>query len=183
VDAPACHRRAAPDGACHQFSLLVYASPPTTERLHERFDADPTLRDLQVSRQLRDLIHGCRAEQGTSKVAAASDPGRDPAIQRAWPWFIMGVSASWLALIQELAHELLPAGAGPLPAYRAIGARIEGLWAAAGQHAFLYHLSGLCGWRPIRVETWRRQPQHRMHQSGLDGLVPAAMQNIGQQLA
>jgi hypothetical protein len=145
VDAPACHRRAAPDGACQQFSLLVYASTPMTERLHERFDADPTLRDLRMSRQVRDLIHGCRPAQGRSEIAATIDPGWNPAIQRAWPWCIMGVSASWLALIQAHAHELLPTGADPLPAYRAIDARIEGLWAAEGQHAFLHHLSGLDG--------------------------------------
>ncbi len=150
------HRRAAPDAAGHQFSLLVYTSTPTTEHLRERFDADPTLSGLRMSGQVKDLIHGCRADQGTPEIAATSDPGWDPAIQRAWPWFIMGVSASWLALIQELAYELPPAGPDPLPAYRAIDARIERLWATEGQHAFLHHLSGLYGYRPLRIETWMR---------------------------
>lgn len=147
-----CQRRAAPDAAGHQFGLLVHASPPTTER--QRCDADPTLRDLQVSGQVKDLIHGCGTDQGKPEIAATSDPGRDPAIQRAWPWFIMGVSTSGLTLIQDLAHELLPAGADPLPAYRAIDARIERLWSAEGQHGSPHHLSGLYGYRQIRIETW-----------------------------
>jgi len=150
------HRRAAPDAAGHQFSLLVHASPQTAAQLRERFDADPTLRELLASGRLSRLVHDCRATQGTSDVAATSDPAWDPSIQRAWPWFIMGVSASWLALIQDLARDQPPVGGDPLPTYRAIDARIEQLWAAQGQHAFLHHLSGLYGYRPLRIETLMR---------------------------
>lgn len=150
------HRRAAADAAGHQFSLLVYASAPTAERLRERFDADPTLRDLLASGRMSGVVHGCRAAQGTPDVEATSDPAWDPSIQRAWPWFIMGVSASWLALIQDLARDRPPVGADPLPAYREIDGRIGQLWAAQGQHAFLHHLSGLYGYRPLRIETWMR---------------------------
>ncbi len=150
------HRRAAPDAAGHQFSLLVYASALTASSLRERFDADPTLRDLLASGLVTSLVHDCRAAQGTPDVEATSDPAWDPSIQRAWPWFIMGVSASWLALIQDLARDRPPASADPLPAYREIDGRIEQLWAAQGQHAFLHHLSGLYGYRPLRIETWMR---------------------------
>jgi hypothetical protein len=150
------HRRAAPDEAGHQFTLLTYASAPTIAALRARFEADPTLAQLRATGRLERVLHGCRANQATPAVEATSDPAWDVSIQRSWPWFIMGVSASWLALVRELGLGIPTDGADPLPAYRAIDARIEALWGAQAQHAYLHHLSGLYGYKPLRIETWMR---------------------------
>lgn len=150
------HRRAAPDPAGHQFTLLAFTSPDTADALRARFEADPTLARLREAGWLGAVLHGCRADQAKPAPGATSDPAWDASIQASWPWFIMGVSASWLELVRAIARDIPPDEADPLPGYRAIDARIERLWADQGQHAYLHHLSAVFGYRPLKIETWMR---------------------------
>ncbi len=147
------HRRYADDAAGHQFSVLMYTSDISYREITQAFDRHPALRALQDNGRLRQVQHGCRAEQSTAAVEATSDPAWDPAIQRTWPHFIMGVSASWLALIQDLATQTPPEEARLLDAYADIDTRISELWAGQGQHAYLHHLSGVYGYKPLRIQT------------------------------
>ncbi|MGE3771384.1 MAG: hypothetical protein AB7I32_00540 [Gammaproteobacteria bacterium] len=152
------HRRAANDAAGHQFSLLLYTGDAAYAAIVAAIDADPLLARLRQEAQLTSVQHDCRAAQSRPELGATSDPAWDPAIQRTWPYFIMGVSASWLALVHDLAVSP-PANApaadtDPIGFYTAIDARIAELWAGQGQHAYLHHLSGLYGYKPLRVQTW-----------------------------
>jgi hypothetical protein len=150
------HRRAAPDAAGHMFTVLAYASRATADALRLRFDSDPVLARLRATGALREVVHDCRATEAAASIEATSDPAWAPSVQRSWPWFIMGVSASWLAIVREIAREIPPDERDPLPGYRAIDARIDALWAGAAQHAYLHHLSGVYGYKPLKVETWMR---------------------------
>jgi len=152
------HRRAASDEAGHQFSLLLYTTDAAYAAIVAAIDGDATVATLRRESQLTSVRHGCRAEQSRPELGATSDPAWDPAIQRTWPYFIMGVSASWLALIQDLAAappaDAPPASTDPVAFYTAIDQRIAKLWAEQGQHAYLHHLSGLYGYKPLRIQTW-----------------------------
>ena len=148
------HRRAAPDLAGHQFTLLVYAPPAIYAEIRQKIDASPTVHALQSAGRLSAIAHDCRASAQASLLEATSDPSWDPALQRAWPYFIMGVSASWLALIQEFSGDIGAAEADLPAAYAEVEARITALWGAQGQHAFLHHLSGVYGYRPLKIESW-----------------------------
>lgn len=148
------HRRAARDAAGHRFSLLLYADDASYAAITTAIDADPTVASMLQAGSLSKVVHDCRAEQSRADVAATSDPQWPAAIQRTWPYFIMGVSASWLALIEELATDMPPDATDPVTAYSAIDAQIAELWAAQGQHAYLHHLSGLYGYKPLRIQTW-----------------------------
>lgn len=152
------HRRAANDGAGHQFSLLLYTSDATYAAIQSAIERDPIVASLRGSAQLTSVRHACRAEQAVADIAATSDPSWDPAIQRTWPHFIMGVSASWLALVHDLAvtppADAPSAAADPVAFYSALDRHIAKLWTLQGQHAYLHHLSGLYGYKPLRIETW-----------------------------
>jgi hypothetical protein len=148
------HRRAADDDAGHQFSVLLYTSDATYGEITQFFDRSPALRALQDNGRLRQVMHGCRAAQSTAAIEATSDPAWDPAIQRTWPWFIMGVSASWLALIRDLETQSPLVETSLIDGYAGIDRRIGELWAGQGQHAYLHHLSGIYGYRPLRIQTW-----------------------------
>lgn len=152
------HRRAADDAAGHQFSLLLYTSDAVYAAIVAAIEADPIVARLRQEAQLTSVQHDCRAAQSRPELGATSDPAWDPAIQRTWPYFIMGVSASWLALVHDLAAappaNAPAAEADPVGFYTAIDARITELWAGQGQHAYLHHLSGLYGYKPLRIQTW-----------------------------
>jgi hypothetical protein len=71
-------------------------------------------------------------------------------MQRAWPYYIMGVSRLWLELIREYER------AGHLPRspearYAAINQKIDRLWRDEGGHALLHHLSAMFGYQEIAV--------------------------------
>jgi hypothetical protein len=148
------HRRAAQDGAGHQFSVLLYTSDAVYADMHAQFEAHPAVQMLKAAGRLDTLIKDCRAAQIRPEIEATSDPAWDPAIQRTWPYFIMGVSASWLALIQDLARQTAVDEAHPLDSYAAFDRRISELWGGQGQHAYLHHLSGIYGYKPLRIQTW-----------------------------
>lgn len=63
-------------------------------------------------------------------------------MQRAWPYFIQGVSRLWLELIREI-----EAGGewpdDPEARYAAIGEELDALWRNQGDHALLHHLNAV----------------------------------------
>ena len=149
------HRRAARDGAGHQFSYLLYASPDT---------ADKTIQDLQDSQILSDAIEAGLVEKviypDTTKlehpnVEDYSDPSWSLSIQRNWPSYIMGVSAMWLGLIEEMKQEDL-AGETDIDLlyeqYRAINEYLSLVWYFEAQHAFMHHLSAVFGYQPMLIK-------------------------------
>jgi hypothetical protein len=148
------HRRAVPDAAGHQFSMLVYTTDEVYAAIRREIASAPTVQTLRTSGYLQDLVFDCRPEQRLSDIGATSDPRWDPALQRAWPYFIMGVSASWLALIQTFAVPINPEAADLPTAYAAVEARITELWGIQGQHAYLHHLGAIYGYQPVQVQSW-----------------------------
>jgi hypothetical protein len=89
-------------------------------------------------------------------VEATSDPSWSPAIQRTWPYFIMGISEMWLRLVDEHARSL---AASPPPAtlahvvafYETVNRSVSLAWGTEGEHAFLHHLNAVFGYEPIRI--------------------------------
>lgn len=150
------HRRAVADRAGHVFSLLVYMRDPDYAALSAALEASPVLARLRAAGDVTAASPACRPEQSRAAIEATSDPSWEPALQRAWPHFIMGVSQSWLALVQAFAAEIPPEAPDPVAAYAEVDGRIAALWGRQGQHAFLHHLSGVYGYQPLRVEHWLR---------------------------
>lgn len=89
-------------------------------------------------------------------VEATSDPRWSPALQRAWPHYIMGVSETWLQLIDEhtraLAQNAQPdTVAQTLALYQSVIKAVTQAWRGEGEHAFLHHLSGLFGYEAVSI--------------------------------
>ncbi|MFA5940418.1 MAG: hypothetical protein WC809_13760 [Sinimarinibacterium sp.] len=150
------HRRAARDGAGHRFSLLFYADPRTAAQLFAEIDSDPLVPVLVDSGYLKRLTSRCAPDTLGPGTEASSDRSWDIRLQRTWPYFIMGVSAHWLALIGEVGAEYPQSSDAPdelLDRYGRIGDEIDEIWRKQGQHAYLHHLSALFGYQPLSVQT------------------------------
>jgi hypothetical protein len=145
------HRRANGDAAGHSLSFLAYAPASTNDALCTELRSDPLVRQLIQERVLDKLV--CSADGG--EIDATSDPSWPLELQRTWPYFIMGVSETWLRLIDEYARAAEPGDPanlhGALQRYREIEDRVSATWTDEGAHAFLHHLNGIFGYEPVYV--------------------------------
>jgi len=146
------HRRAARDAAGHQFSFLFYSPADTAGRVLEAAE------DHRMTRRLArhgaiERVHLTQPDD-PQRLASTSDPDWPETLQATWPMFIMGVSQTWLALV-----EVHAAGTGPargdleaeLARYRDIAAGIDELWVHNARHAFFHHISGVFGYKSVLV--------------------------------
>lgn len=150
------HRRAARDEAGHQFSFIFFSS---ARNARDVFNDLNSSRDLQAISDAGMVVGtGCdeTSTVGKPRLEDTSDRSWSPAVQRAWPHFIMGVSEMWLRLIQEHRASMeKTAPPGSLPArlaiYQQVNAKITQSWRDEGRHALLHHLNALFGYEPLVV--------------------------------
>lgn len=149
------HRRAARDGAGHRFSFHFYADPETAEAVNNDVTRSPlTARLLDAGIVIETRLAGVD-DAKAEDIGAASDPAWPDAVMRGWPWFIMGVSQSWLRLIAEVkADRPPPEGTAlddVLEYYRGIHDEVSTLWREHGQHAYLHHLNAVFGYQLLII--------------------------------
>jgi len=146
------HRRAARDAHGHRFSVLLYASPATAERVHAALAASPLLESLLAAGVVRKVERDDPARVDRPDPGDASDRHWSPALKRAWPHFIMGASALWLALLDEVAREREPPSPSPealLAFYARLEEALRSTWRTEGRHALLHHLNALFAYQPL----------------------------------
>jgi hypothetical protein len=146
------HRRAARDGAGHQFSFIFRSSPATAARIYAEIRRNPALVRLHRSGAVTSVAFDDLSKITRPRIADTSDTAWSPQMQAAWPAFIMGVSQLWLELIEQIGRdEQLTRSLDAR--YRAIDTRVDDLWQREGSHALLHHLNALFGYRPVIVTT------------------------------
>lgn len=153
------HRRAARDTAGHRFRFLFYTDAATAAKIFERLGADTRLEHLRKTGIIETIAFDDTADPVTPGIDATSDPNWPRPIRNAWPVFIMGVSATWLDLIDQLtrSHPSEPASeTEALERYAAVNRELTRLWREEGGHAFLHHLSAVFGYEPLNVVERRR---------------------------
>ena len=154
------HRRAARDAAGHQFSFIFYSTPSTARNICNSIKADPLLDRLQQAGVI--IRNTCDDTDRTLRpgLEDTSDKTWPVPIQRSWPYFIMGVSQTWLYLISEIAEKNAdghaPSSLQEIQAfYQQINESINILWQEEGRHAFLHHLNAIFGYEPVIVHEKR----------------------------
>lgn len=152
------HRRAGVDKAGHQFTFLFYSSESAAERILGELEVSPVVLELQRAGHLKGVVRNCRGSEPKSSLDAHSDPVWHPYLQQAWPYYIMGVSASWLSLVSAIDDELGGSSPADLESkvahYQEVHARITELWRGQGQHAYLHHLSAIFAYQPLLIQRY-----------------------------
>jgi hypothetical protein len=150
------HRRAGRDQTGHQFSFIFYASRETAQEIYRAIRSNGLLEKLIAAHLVVDTIYDDTNASLRTDLGATSDPHWSPEIKRTWPFYIMGVSRTWLSLIDEVSKETLK-GRTPsnldelLDGYRKVNQVIEEKWRDEGGHAFLHHLNAIFGYEPVVV--------------------------------
>jgi len=151
------HRRCNPsDEAGHQFTFLAYTQEHTANRIDlliqdirlvQNLESQGFLREYRLVREAADDIH---------LVEGTSDKNWPPEVQKAWPFYIMGVSEMLLDLVHQLKGGTdtpeLSQGLGELEVYYDhLAELMTGMWRQFGSHAYLHHLNALFGYQPLLV--------------------------------
>ena len=153
------HRRAGMDAAGHQFTFLMYTSAPVADEIQAGIVGNPLVASLQKAGYLKSVVRTCRGSEPSADISAHSDPGWHPHIQKTWPYYIMGVSASWLSLIDGVSAEIGDASepksvAELLAHYQAVHEGATEIWQGQGQHAYIHHLSAIFAYEPLLIQRF-----------------------------
>lgn len=151
------HRRAGRSDSGNQFSLIFLSDKTTANRINEQV-ASAALTQWLLDSQLIDKVRFAqRSPENLGRLELTSDPEWPIAIQRSWPYFIMGASQAWLMMVQELSQVNALEGEVSYPTllqhYQQVDSRLNQQWTRYGQHAYLHHLSATFGYEPVQIRS------------------------------
>lgn len=153
------HRRAARDQAGDQFAFIFYTSAPKARRIYAALLSNPVLRRLEAKGLILKVLTDDTKKIPRPAIEDTSDPNWSLPLQQAWPYFIMGVSQTWLDLIcryAQAAGEKPRSTAEMQTLYKKISRELDATWQNEGGHAFLHHLDALFGYGPLNVIVRRK---------------------------
>ncbi len=153
------HRRASRDKSGHEFSFIFYSTAPDARKIYAAIGSNPIFQQLKAKGLIVQVITDDTSKITRPQIQDTSDPAWSLPIQKAWPYFIMGVSETWLDLISQYADAARdkPCSLSEMQAfYRKIDSKVEGAWRNEGGHAFLHHLNALFGYGPLNVNVNRK---------------------------
>jgi hypothetical protein len=150
------HRRVVRDEKGHRFSFIFYCSAPTAQKVFDAIRADHDLRAMKAFGTILEDVYDDTSEVRNPHIEDMSDSGWSEAIRKTWPYFIKGVSETWLDLVVHLAQErpdlkTVLSVEQMVTFYKDIDSLVEALWQKEGGHAFLHHLNGIFGYKEVIV--------------------------------
>jgi hypothetical protein len=146
------HRRAARDEAGHRFSFIFYSSAATARKIYAAIDSNAVLESMLAEGVIVKVLFDDTNFNQRPDIESTSDRSWSNPLQKAWPYFIMGVSQTWLDLISQYAGDgrTKPVSPAEMQAfYREISQEVESTWKNEAGHAFLHHLNALFGYGPV----------------------------------
>ena len=150
------HRRAARDNAGHQFSFIFYCSSDLAATIMSKIKLDRLSQDLIQIGKITKVYLQSTAKIKEPNIEATSDKHWSKPMQRAWPYYIQGISRMWLALIDQYTHKILKnndCSAKDLDVlYQKVNQKMIQTWQEEGAHALLHHLNALFGYRPLELK-------------------------------
>ncbi len=148
------HRRAARDDAGHRFSFIFYSTAANARKIYAAIESSAVLDQLQAEGVIIRVSLDDTNTITRPGIEGTSDRHWSLPLQKAWPYFIMGVSQTWLDLISQYAEDgrTKPISPAEMRAfYREISQEVEAAWNKEGGHAFLHHLDALFGYGPVSL--------------------------------
>jgi len=148
------HRRAARDEAGHRFSFIFYTTAATARKIFAAIGSSADLERMRAEGVILKVLFDDTNANQRPDIESTSDRSWSAPLQKAWPYFIMGVSQTWLDLISQYAGDgrRKPVSPAEMRAfYREINQEVEATWKNEGGHAFLHHLNALFGYGPVNL--------------------------------
>jgi len=153
------HRRAANDAGGHQFSFIFYSSQDTAQKIFKLIENNPLPEQLIKENILQKVSLDDAMKPKRPEIEDTSDKNWSAAIQKSWPYYIMGVSTLWLDLLNQEIHELQLNSVklhqlsikNQQIQYKNINAELTRYWKEQGKHAFFHHINAIFGYEPLEI--------------------------------
>ena len=150
------HRRAVRDKGGSVFSFLFYSNTATAEKVMSDIRRSKVLKSMLQENLLLRVHYDDLNKRKYLTINATSDKHWPAEIQDTWPYYIMGVSESWLALVKRISTEMSVDEADGsiselVEKYREVSGKLNKLWLKNGRHAYFHHLNTLFGYAPLEV--------------------------------
>jgi hypothetical protein len=154
------HRRAVQDNSGHKFSYIFYAPRALGEKFYQFVNQHPLANQLLADNHIdRISFYDINGEQ-RSNIENTSDKSWPIELQKTWPYFIMGVSQTWLGLVEYYYDRLEMSDdadlAEQLDGFKQVSANVNLVWERSGNHAFLHHLNALFAYQELYILEHRR---------------------------
>ena len=147
------HRRSAEDKTGHQFSFLFFTTAGVADSINQVVLDDPLVRRMLADGVIQEVITDAVDHNDHPNVGDTSDPNWSPVMQDTWPYYIMGVSRMWLAMIDQVSRESGMADDATLGEmlehYAQVNDAINHIWQQEGYHALLHHLNAIYGYKAL----------------------------------
>jgi len=149
------HRRAAEDNSGQQFSFIFFSSRANAEQIYRAIQSSPLTQHLLQQHYFERLSFYDIDKKIRSAMEDTSDPHWPSELQKTWPFFIMGVSQTWLGLIEQYYQAQPVIDEQDLvqlsDSFKQVNDKINKLWELNGNHAFLHHLNALFGYQELYI--------------------------------
>jgi len=150
------HRRAARDKAGHLFSFIFYTDSVSAQRVIDAVQNDSLVTEMLQAGSIVRVFADGNGQITKPGIGDTSDQNWSPIVRNTWPYFIMGVSKTWLEMIAaEADRRQLSAESASIEnlmaQYRNIDNKVRQAWQSEGHHAFLHHLNAVFGYAPVIV--------------------------------
>ncbi|MCP3851376.1 MAG: hypothetical protein GY694_14200 [Gammaproteobacteria bacterium] len=153
------HRRAANDTAGHQFSFIFYSSQDTAQKIFKLIESNPLPERLIKENILQNVFLDNVMKPRRPEIEDTSDKNWTLAIQKSWPYYIMGVSTLWLDLLnqelQEIQIKTVELSKLSIKEqqdqYARINAELTRQWKEQGKHAYFHHINAIFGYEPLEI--------------------------------
>ena len=149
------HRRSVPDANGHQFSFIFYSSQQIAKHVFGEIANSPLLAEAKINGFVTAETYDDTTKLAHPAISDTSDPNWSTITQKAWPYYIMGVSQMWLSMIDDIIMdnpppaEALQSINGLIDYYEEVNEVVTTLWHDEAQHAFLHHLNAIFGYEPM----------------------------------
>jgi len=150
------HRRAAEDAAGQSFAFIFLAPGESAEHIYQIIGSSQLTQDLIEQHYIDRVSYYDIHAKLRPNVEDTSDTDWPIELQKSWPYFIMGVSQTWLDLVGQFYQKyqqasVEPALAQQVETFKQVNDAIDQLWESNGGHAFLHHLNALFGYKELYI--------------------------------
>jgi hypothetical protein len=148
------HRRANRDDAGHQFSFIFYSGADVAAQISQQINQS-RIKQRLIDEDILETT-GCTSSDDVKQkqIGDTSDGSWPESVQRHWPTYIMGVSITWLSLVDDVVPQSVNDEMdidSMIVAYGDAEEQVNKLWAEYGQHAFLHHLNAVFGYESLLI--------------------------------
>lgn len=150
------HRRAENDSTGHLFSFLFYTDSIMAKVFFDKIKSNEIIGSMISSGKIVELTINNSDKNKYPNLEDISDLTWPDSIRKSWPSYIMGVSKTWISLIDEIIFEH---SEWPMPSrwveadsfYKKVESEITKIWQDKGRHIYLHHLNAIFGYKSLVI--------------------------------